>query len=272
MHAAAYRVLRLPHTYEAIRVQAAEVAGYVDQLRAGAFDGFNVTVPHKSLALACVDEVHGVARMAGAANTLVRLPSGKIRAHNTDAPALALELRSLASESADPFRGGHVLVLGAGGAARSAVVAVGKELGAAEVTLRARNQDSARRLAEEMSDVFRLEGVTTRVIAAPLEPNPAVEARTSAIVQATSAGMERRGEAPTGREVVDAVAWSELSPRCVALDVVYAPPETPFVLAAREVGMRVANGIGMLAWQGALAFELWLDIDAPYNAMLTALV
>jgi shikimate dehydrogenase len=99
-------------------------------------------------------------------------------------------------------------------------------------------------------------------------PSPAVEAVTRAVVQATSAGM--RGADP-GEAAAAVVAWDALPSDAVALDVVYAPPDTPFLHAARARGLRCTNGLGMLARQGALAFELWLGVPAPLEAMLAAL-
>jgi shikimate dehydrogenase len=77
--------------------------------------------------------------------------------------------------------------------------------------------------------------------------------------------------ADPGDTLTDVVAWDALAPDAVALDVVYAPPETPFLTAARARGLRHANGLGMLARQGALAFELWLGIPAPLGVMRAAL-
>ena len=102
----------------------------------------------------------------------------------------------------------------------------------------------------------------------PLEPQPSVEPTVHFVVQATSAGMD--GAEP-GDGVANAIAWDDLPPRAAALDVVYAPPDTPFVAAARDHGIRASAGLGMLAWQGALALELWLGVPAPYDAMLAAL-
>jgi shikimate dehydrogenase len=77
--------------------------------------------------------------------------------------------------------------------------------------------------------------------------------------------------AEPGDGVAASIDWGALPPRAVALDVVYAPLETPFLRAASAHGFRCANGLGMLAMQGALAFELWLAVPAPYNAMLAAI-
>jgi shikimate dehydrogenase len=67
------------------------------------------------------------------------------------------------------------------------------------------------------------------------------------------------------------VAWEALPSDAAALEVIYAPPETPFLRRARERGLRSANGFGMLARQGALALELWLGREAPLDAMRAAL-
>ena len=77
--------------------------------------------------------------------------------------------------------------------------------------------------------------------------------------------------ADPGELAKDGVAWDALAAGAVALDVVYAPPETPFLAEARRRGLRAENGLGMLARQGALAFELWLGVTAPLDVMRAAL-
>jgi shikimate dehydrogenase len=79
-----------------------------------------------------------------------------------------------------------------------------------------------------------------------------------------------KGAVP-GVTVAAAVSWSDLPPTAVALDVIYNPPTTPFLSCAAERGLRCANGLGMLARQGALAFHLWLGATPPLQAMLDAL-
>jgi shikimate dehydrogenase len=246
MHGAAFQALGLPHTYEAVRVGADELPGIVAALREGRFDGLNVTVPHKERVLAFVDRVDEGARIARAANLLVRAADGRIVAFNTDAPALADEIRALTG--GEFLRGGRALVLGSGGAARAAVTALRLHLGIDDVVVRARTP--------------REPG--TQAWAA----SPESEASTRVVIQATSAGM--RGADP-GEAVAAVVAWDALPHAAAALDVVYAPPETPFLRAARARRLRSANGLGMLARQGALAFERWLGREPPLAAMLAAL-
>jgi shikimate dehydrogenase len=261
MQSAAFRALGLPHTYEAVHVTAEELPRVVSMLREGRFDGINVTVPHKTRVLALVDAVDDGARSAGAANTLVRTPTGELVAYNTDAPALAAELRALGGSGRD-WRSARALVLGSGGAARAAIAALAGHLGVHDVVVRARAfADAARR------DAFTATA-PARVTAEPWSASAEGEATTSILVQCTSAGM--RG-ADDGATAVEAVDWSALPADAVALDVVYAPRETPWLRAARARGLRCDDGLGMLARQGALALELWLGVEAPLAEMRAAL-
>lgn len=253
MHRAAYRALGLPHTFDAHAVDEAGVRAMVDALREGRLDGINVTVPHKRLALSLADAYDETARVCGAANTLVRDRAGGVVAYNTDVPALAYELRELGAS----LDGRSVLVVGAGGAARAAILAASR-LGATAVVVRARNAAKAEELRMLVPGV-RIE---------PLTAAPRDDGSFAAIVQATSAGMQ--GGAP-GEAVAEAVAWDTVDPAAVAYDVVYAPAVTPFIEAARRRGLRAESGLGMLARQGALAFEHWLAIPAPLEVMRAAI-
>jgi shikimate dehydrogenase len=257
MHAAAYRALGLPHAYEAVAAAPGELAGVVAALREGRYDGLNVTVPHKQSVLALVDAVDPGARTARAANTLVRGDDGKLTAYNTDAPALAAELRALAGPEM-AWAEARALVLGSGGAARAAICAFA-QIGVAGIAVRARAFDDGARREEFLASA-----------PAPVTLEPWTARRDEevlALVQATSAGMD--GAAP-GTEVARVVGWESLTDRAVAIDVVYAR-DTPWLRAARARGLRADDGLGMLARQGALAFELWLGVPAPLDAMRRAL-
>jgi shikimate dehydrogenase len=102
----------------------------------------------------------------------------------------------------------------------------------------------------------------------PLEAPDAERSDVIAVVQATSCGMS--GGSPGGI-VASAVAWATLPDDALAYDVVYAPTDTLFLAKARERGLQASHGLGMLARQGALAFELWLGVPPPLDAMLAAL-
>ncbi len=179
-------------------------------------------------------------------NTLVLAGDGRVVAYNTDAPALAAELSALVA-SGHRVADLRALVLGSGGAARAARTALTDLLGLRDVVARARSP---------------------REGAQPWLPSPESEATTRLVVQATSAGMTG---ADPGEAVAGVVAWDALPADAAALDVVYAPPDTPFLQLARARGLRCANGLGMLARQGALALQLWLGEEPPLDAMRAAL-
>jgi shikimate dehydrogenase len=267
IHTAAYRALGLPHTYEKLLTTNEALHERVDALRTGEFAGLNVTVPHKTSVLHLVDEIDISARTTGAANTLVRDPTThNITAHNTDAPALAYELVRLAGHRGDVFAGRSALVIGNGGAARAAIFALGS-LGVAHVVVRARRPKAE----AELTSVLHA-GNPNATMSFELLSNMAPRAERSdliAIVQATTAGME--GAAAPGDAVALAVAWDSLPDDCVVIDVVYVPPHTPLLALARERGLANDGGVGMLARQGALAFELWLGVPPPFDVMLEAL-
>ena len=259
MHAAAYRALGMPHDYVALRADAGDLPALVQQLRDGLYDGFNVTVPHKRAVLDLVDSVAPSADAVGAANSLVREPSGKIVAHNTDVAALAQEIARLGPE----FRPGswrHALVLGSGGAARAAMTALAVDLGVSLIVVRTRSPQTSALVPKGVDPA--------RIVLERLTDLP--EGRDfDVVVQATSAGMTG---ADPGDAIAEAVLWRALPSHAVALDVVYAPAQTPFLRAATAHGLRSANGLGMLARQGALAFELWLATPPPFEAMLKELM
>jgi shikimate dehydrogenase len=264
MHAAAYRALGMPHRYEALRVGADDLSGVVGRLQAGVFDGLNVTVPHKQRVLEMVQNIDESAALVGAANTLVRATDGAVTAHNTDAPALAHELSRLGAAG-----GASALVIGSGGAARSAIVALAARLGFARVVVRARAFASGGAASAFRSDVTRrlmVVGCDCAIETQTLEP--LVEAF-SVVVQCTSAGMPG---ADGGDGVAGAVVWNALAPGAVAIDVVYAPNKTAFVSAAEAASVPCVDGLGMLVEQGARAFELWLGVAAPRKVMRDAIV
>lgn len=260
MHAAAYRALGLPHVYERLETSEAELPARIESLRDGTYAGFNVTIPHKKRVLDLVDEVDPSAASIAAANTLVRVGGAspyRIRAHNTDVPALAGELVRLSGRAS--FGGDTAIVLGSGGAARAAVAALAS-LGAPRIVVRSRPLTEDARLA-----LLRAGGEAVEL--ASLAPDPAIEASARAVVQATSCGMLG---GPPGDVVERAVAWASLPPDAVVLDVVYGTP-TPLLEAARARGLRCDDGLGMLAAQGALAFALWLGVPPPTDIMRAAL-
>lgn len=266
IHQAAYRELGLSHRYELLDVaDEAALARAMDLLRSGEVAGANVTVPWKREAFQLADERHPSAQGVGAANVLVRSAAGRLIAHNTDVPALAEEIQRYAP---NPRR---LVVIGSGGAALGAVRA-GSLLNAESVTVTARRWLESEPVASwPHAEEFRALGATL----APW-PNAASDGEgpfglacrhADAIVQATSAGMN--GAEP-GAGVAGIVPWSRLPASVLAYDLVYNPPDTDFLRAARAYGFVRSHGLGMLVGQAALAIELWLGVKPPREPLYAA--
>jgi shikimate dehydrogenase len=211
--------------------------------------------------LALVDDVHASALTAGAANTLVRSPSGRVVAHNTDVAAIGEALVDLGAQA-----GGAIVVLGSGGAARAAVAAAVTHLGATRVIVRARAFSDPARARDFAAGMAAGTG-DAELVLEPLAAGAPTQRAVTCILQATSAGMH--GGSP-GDDVARCAPFAALVDGGVALDLVYTPPVTPFLAAASERGIRHADGLGVLVRQGALAFELWLGVPAPLHEMRAA--
>jgi shikimate dehydrogenase len=245
MMTAAFASSRIEATYEAREISRAGFPGALEGLSAEGIQGLNVTLPHKEAALAGAREVSSVAREIGAANTLVRIPSGW-RAENTDGPGFLMWLREIGEEKVLAH---EALVLGAGGAAKAILWAL-LSAGCPQVTIANRTVSKARSLAKSFSARVRVaEGA-------------AVAPARGLVVNCTSLGLEPTDALPIAREA--------LAPSSLVLDLVY--PETGLVRAAREAGASAHDGIGHLLAQGALAFELWTGKSPDRSAMRQAVL
>lgn len=259
MHAAAFRALGLDATYEARDVAPGALSDALRALLAEGFRGANITIPHKETVLALLDDVEPVARAIGAVNTLI-LEGTHLRGTNTDARGLARALE----EASVGLAGTRAVVLGTGGAARAAVFAM-IEAHAAHVTVLGRSAAKAQALVRSMTT----HAANTTLGFGTLEES-AVTAFENAdlVVQATSATLERSGEAVV---FACSLPFDALPETAVVTDVVYRPRRTTVLAAAEARGLRTVDGLGMLLHQGAEAFERWTGKKAPLSTMRDAL-
>jgi shikimate dehydrogenase len=219
--------------YQALPVPPERFAETARALEAAGFAGANVTLPHKEPALTLADDATALAREIGAANTLT-FRDGRIDADNTDAPGL------LAALPGSPA-GERALVLGAGGSARAAVVAL--RGAGAEVAVWNRTPGRARTLAAELG----AEAVE--------EPGAA-----GLLVNCTSVGLT----APLSELPADPAAYP------VVVDLAYGDSETELASAARAAGATVVDGLDVLVAQGALSLQAWTGREAPVEVMRAA--
>jgi shikimate dehydrogenase len=232
------KALTIDAGYGRRQVTRPELPAYLAEKRADpAWRGSNVTMPLKLDAVALADGASDRAVAAGAAN-LVMIRDGRLTAANTDVGAIVTLLGKLHQAKA---RMGSVTLLGNGGAARAALVAL-KLVGVTNVRVQARDLSEARRLAVE----FGLE----------TGPAPFTEPIVSdGLINATPLGMPGRDCLNCDLQDMPAQGW--------VFDMAYGPSETPLIEAAKEAGLQMVDGLDMLVEQAAASFELFFGQKPP---------
>jgi len=248
LHNAAYRALGIDAVYVALDVEPAAFDAALAGVAALGFLGVNVTVPHKAAALAACDEVDDVARLVGAVNTVV-VRDGRLAGSNTDVFGFRRSLEE--GLGAAPAR---AVVLGAGGAARAAVVGLA-ELGAS-VRVVARDHARARPLLG--LGAYEVAPWTAVALASALEG-------CDLVVDATPAGLS-----PAAEAAVPAPIPLEVLRAGAAVATLVYHRDTALLAAARARGLRTMDGSGMLIHQAARAFTLMTGREAPLEVMRAA--
>jgi len=234
-------------SYEAFPVRPEDLAEAISGLRRDGLRGTNLTVPHKEAAMALVDNVDETAQRIGAVNTLFMTPDGTLNATNTDAYGLIENIRAAAPDALEGrFGGKPVVILGAGGAARAAVVGLA-DIGVSEIRIVNRTVARAESLAGIVSD----QDVVVRAL--DWEKRDEALAGAGLLVNTTTLGME--GQAPLH------INLDSLSEAAVVNDIVYAPLETELLSAARARGNPAVDGLGMLLHQARAGFREWFGVD-----------
>lgn len=239
--------------YVPFQVPAGQLAQAVAALPALGIEGVNVTVPHKEAVVALLDEVDPAARRIGAVNTIVNR-RGRLMGYNTDGTGF---LKALAEDLHFSASGCRILLLGAGGACRAALVSLALA-GAAWIGIANRTRARAEALAEEFAGAFadtRIEVLDLSVdgLCAPLR-------QVDLLVNTTAVGL--RGEQ------FEDLPWENLRSAAAVYDMVYRQNGTPLVKQALKRGHRAADGIAMLAGQGEEAFYLWFG-QRPAPGLMT---
>jgi shikimate dehydrogenase len=255
MHNAAFAALGLNWRYFAFEVDPKNLRAAIAGARAMNFAGINLTVPHKLLAVEMVDALDDSAKKWGAVNTIKFEAGGDGKnlaiGFNTDADAITQSLRE---DLKLELRGAKVLLLGAGGAGRTAALKLASE-NVAELFLVNRTPSRSEEIAGEIKKQFPSVNVA---IGFP-------KTNIDLVLNATSLGLKPDDVSP-----LDEKQFSLKQTRAV-YDMIYRPAETKLLAAAKAAGCKTANGLGMLLHQGAKAFEIWTDKTAPLDVMRRAL-
>lgn len=232
LHAAFAKQTQCPMVYAAYQSNAENIGAFFKQFFAEGGAGLNITAPFKYDALKFADDASAFAQKAQAANVLMRREDGCIFACNTDGAGLIRDIRRNLNEELQNRR---ILLIGAGGAARAAALALSEQKPAL-LTIAARDKNKAAQLAEVVGD--HCAGVAL----------PEVKDNFDIVINATAAGYE--GKAPH-------IAVEVFNGASLVYDMAYGENARPF-LSLATAAKQGADGVGMLAEQAAASFAVWL--------------
>ena len=227
LHEIAFKEMKVRAFYTKVDLPPDALEGFLEHAKF-AFKGLNVTIPFKERAFELVDSVEGVAGEVGAINTIL-FNGVKSYGYNTD----VIGVRLAVEDAVDP-KGLRVAILGAGGAARAAVIAFRRDC---RVKVFNRTVERAKRLAEELGVEY-----------GSLKEHEEIK-RSDVIINATPVGRDGKST-PIPTEIIES--------RHVVMDMVYRPLLTPLLRASLLKGAKVVDGLKMLVIQGVESERIWL--------------
>lgn len=259
MHTAAFEKLKINFTYIPFLVKKSKISSAVESIRFLNIEGVNVTSPFKEAVIPYLDKLTENAQLIGAVNT-IKNQNGKLIGHNTDGPGFLESIK----ESFKKFtpKGKRVVILGAGGAARAISVILAKkkikELAIGDVV-----EHKAKNLAQYIKTKLKTK---TKGMAAHTQQFYDAIQHSDLLINATPIGMQPKTSISPLENI------SVIHPRQLVCDLIYNPQQTKFLKLAKHLGAKTLNGLGMLLYQGVLAFEIFTDKKAPIQVMRKALL
>lgn len=237
--------------YEAVDVAPDKLPDFIEQMRAGAYIGGNVTIPHKLAVFDICDTISSDARTIRAVNTLVMRDEG-LYGFNTDLAGFLGNLDQNAPDWAKDSQ--NAIVLGAGGAARAVLIGLAQR-GFNKIFILNRTLETAQDLARELPGPFE---------AAPLSDFNNLAPTASVVVNTSAVGMH--GSRFEGLDL------AKLPPTALVTDIVYTPLETPLLADARKLGLKTVDGLGMLLHQAVPGFKAWFGIEPEVTDELRTMI
>jgi len=253
IHNIAFKALEMNCVYLPFHVEPDNLAAAVGAIRGLGMGGVNVTIPYKEAVLPYLDRVEGDALVTGSVNTIVN-QDGFLSGYSTDGEGLLL---SLEKEAGFHPQGKKVVLIGAGGASRAVAFTLLRE-GIAALTIVNRTLKRAKALAEIIRERAGFKAYCLD------NGDPALKdlaTQADLVINATSVGMAPRTEEKPLYPLIESKG------DCLVCDLIYRPLETAFLQEAKQHGLRTLNGLGMLLYQGILAFKLWTGLQPPEKPM-----
>jgi len=255
MHNAAFKYLNFNYSYIAFKVKVNELKESVESLHDINIAGFNVTIPHKVDMTNYVDRLSDEATLAGAVNT-VKNEDGIFVGYNTDIYGLMAPIEERISN----FVGMEILILGAGGSSRAALVGLSKKKGIKTIFMVNRDQ-------QKLSQVIEL-GNSLGLNCIPMDyldqkKLSQISSQSKLIINTTSVGLKNE---------TSLLRYDSMGKESIVFDIIYKPIMTDLLEGAKRAHAKVIFGYEMLLNQGYKSFEIWTGLNAPREVMRKALL
>ena len=255
MHNAAFKHLGIEAEYKLFEVKPHKLQKFFTEFRWSGISGVNITIPHKRQSLYFMDDLSSKAKLTEAINT-VALKGDRLVGYNTDGIGF---LRALKEDLGFSPKGKIAFILGAGGAGRAVTFSLAKEE-VSRIMISDIDMDKAAILARDIEKKTRVETVAVEFGG---KGAPELILNSDLLVNATPIGMKK-----TDKPLIPA---DFLHRSLAVFDLIYNPEETNLLKEARKKKLKACNGLGMLVYQGAAAFELWTGKPAPLEVMRKAI-
>lgn len=254
MHNAAFAHLKINAQYKLFPLKEGEIKVFLTSLTQNNICGLNVTVPYKEKVISFLTDVSKEAELIGAVNT-IKVSDNKLEGFNTDGAGF---IRHLNEDLKFNPKGKTIAIIGAGGAARAVSVFLcsikPKMLSICDV-----DKEKLSVLINHLKINFK-----DVIINAVNSVNGLNIEKADLLVNATPIGMKETDPCLVDEKLIH----KDL----LAYDLIYNPAETKLLRLSKEKGARASNGLGMLLYQGMLAFEIWTGQIAPKEVMQKALL
>lgn len=234
------------YIYSGWRVAPENVGAAIAGIRALGIRGVNVTAPHKTAVMEHLDEITADARKLGSVNTIVN-DNGFLRGYNTDAEGF---YRALTAQSIE-IKDAKILVLGAGGVVKPTLTRLIWE-NPKEITVLNRTKEKAVALSNALRADTGFE-IKTELTSLDFD----------IVINTTSAGMEPQEDALPIDAICELDSLDFINENTAVVDMIYNPDETLFLKEAKKRGAKTMNGLGMLIYQGLIAYELFTGTTLP---------
>lgn len=257
MQNAAFKACGIEAEYGLFDVEPSALEDFLRNLRSKKISGVNVTIPHKIRAKEYLERngtLDANARRLGAVNTIKVAEDGSLCGYNTDGPGF---YRSLVEDLGFEPEDRTVFVLGSGGAARAVVMYLGNGPRAIFIS------DIDKRAAQALAEHYKKYYDEKKIVVVEYAGFESSLKKSDLLINTTPVGMKESDPSPVDKSL--------LRPGLRVYDLVYNRPATQLVKEANQLKLHAVTGLGMLLYQGAIAFEIWTGQKAPVDTMKKAL-